>query len=106
MSVKDYHCPSCETNADKSKWGDGPWQQEPDRLQWEHAGLTCIAHRNHGGAWCGYVGLPPGHPAHGLGYNDVHGVDVHGGLTYAEACAGHVCHDPKPGEPDGLWWLG
>jgi hypothetical protein len=38
--------------------------------------------------------------------------DVHGGLTYADAC-GHsdhpsrgICHIPAPGEPDGLWWFG
>lgn len=57
------------------------------------------------GSWCGYVGVPPGHPAFKKGYDDVE-VNVHGGLTYAAHCASHICHVPKPGEPDNVWWLG
>lgn len=93
---------------DKTTWGDGPWQQEPDRKEWKDAatGLSCLAHRNmRGGNWCGYVAVPPGHPAHGKNYDDVE-VDVHGGLTYGAACRGHICHVPQPGEPDDVWWLG
>jgi hypothetical protein len=33
-------------------------------------------------------------------------LDVHGGLTYADACHGKICHVPKPGEPDNVWWFG
>jgi len=33
-------------------------------------------------------------------------VEVHGGLTYANACSGHICHVPKQGEPDDVWWFG
>lgn len=33
--------------VDKSSWGDGPWQQEPDRAEWTHRGLPCLA--VHGG---------------------------------------------------------
>jgi hypothetical protein len=91
--------------VDKSKWGDGPWQLEPDRLDFEHAGLPCLLHRSRYGVWCGYVGLPPGHPCYGKQYDDV-SVDVHGGLTYANSCEGTICHVPKPGEPDEVWWLG
>jgi len=91
---------------DKSTWGDGPWQTEPDRAEWEHAGLPCLAVRHESsGHWCGYAAVPPGHPLHGKGYDDVD-VDAHGGLTYASACSGHVCHVPKPGEPDDVWWFG
>lgn len=57
------------------------------------------------GAWCGYVAVPPGHALHGRGYDDPD-VDVHGGLTYADACHGPICHVPKPGEPDDVWWFG
>jgi hypothetical protein len=32
----------------------------------------------------GYVVLPKGHPMHGRGYDDIP-VDVHGGLTFAQA---------------------
>jgi hypothetical protein len=99
-------CRTCEQNErEKASWGPGVWQDEPNRVQWEHAGLPCIAHRNRGGAWCGYVGLAPGHPQHGKSYHEVN-ADVHGGLTYGEPCAGCVCHVPKPGEPDDLFWFG
>jgi hypothetical protein len=90
---------------DKSQWGPGPWQTEPDRVEWEHAGLPCLAVRNHFGTWCGYAAVPPGHPLHGQTYHDVD-VYVHGGVTYTNRCAGHICHVPKPGEPDDVWWFG
>lgn len=90
---------------DKSMWGDGPWQTEPDRVDFEHAGLPCLLLRNHAGTWCGYAAVPPGHPLHGKGYDDLD-VEVHGGLTYASACRDRICHVPKPGEPDDVWWFG
>lgn len=59
------------------------------------------------GQWCGYVAVPPGHPLHGLNYDaDAVNVDVHGELTYAHKCQGLICHIPKPGEPDNVWWFG
>ena len=96
-----------EHKIDKTTWGDGPWQHEPDRAEWEHAGLPCLAVRA-GGHWCGYAAVPPGHPWYGVPYSeyDTVNVDVHGGLTYSDACQGHVCHVPKPGEPDDVWWFG
>lgn len=108
MSGAAAHCELCEQHERaKKEWGEGPWQSEPHRAEWEHAGLPCIAHRGGSGAWCGYVGISPGHPFHGKGYSEVEeSVSVHGGLTYAEACQGHICHVPKPGEPDNLWWFG
>ena len=51
-------------------WGEGPWQIEPDRVDFRHAGFACLLHRNRAGNWCGYVGVPPGHPLHGVGYSD------------------------------------
>ena len=108
------------TTVDKSEWGDGPWQDEPDKVQWkdEATGLPCLAKR-HGraGHWCGYVGVPEGHPAFGKDYDDVRVAtddgwpDAHGGLTYAAHCqegdeAEAICHIPDPGEPDHVWWLG
>jgi hypothetical protein len=94
------------TPIDKSTWGDGPWQSEPDRVEWEHAGLPCLARRSPmGGNWCGYAAVPPGHPLHGKHYADVD-VRVHGGLTYGSACDGEICHVPKPGEPEEVFWFG
>lgn len=89
-------------------WRDipGPWKGEPDRVEFRHAGLPCLLKRNDDmGTWCGYAAVPPGHPAHGKPYDDVP-VQAHGGLTYADACSGSICHVPKPGEPDDVWWLG
>ncbi len=57
---------------DKSAWGPGPWQDEPDKVQWtdEATGLPCLMLRSrHGGNWCGYVGVAPDHPAFGLSYD-------------------------------------
>lgn len=90
---------------DKTEFGPGPWQDEPDRVEFEHAGLPCLMKRSTSGVWCGYAAVPPGHPLHGRGYG-VPDVNVHGGLTYASACQGEICHVPKPGEPDDVWWYG
>jgi hypothetical protein len=90
---------------DKSTWSKGEWNNEPDRVDFLHAGFSCFILRNRSGNWCGYVGVPSTHPSYGKDYNDVD-VDVHGGLTYADSCNGHICHIPEPGMPDNVWWLG
>jgi hypothetical protein len=90
---------------DKSNWTRGEWDSEPDRVDFIHAGFSCFILRNHGGAWCGYVGVPSTHPSYGKDYNDVN-VDVHGGLTYADKCSPPICHIPEPGMSDDVWWLG
>lgn len=115
--------------VDKTSWGPGPWQDEPDKAQWidPATGLDCLLVRNGGGALCGYVGLPPEHPWHGKGYSEClvgcgddwcyrHSPEatarVHGGLTFAAACADtadesrHICHVPEPGRPHDVWWFG
>lgn len=110
------------TTVNKSDWGPGAWQDEPDKIQWidEATGLDCLIHRSPLGALCGYVGVPPGHPSHGLDYDavtvgpgeDGYYPDVHGGLTYAGPCAETddesvgICHVPGPGRPADVWWLG
>lgn len=98
-----------ETNifvVDKSRWGSGPWKNEPDKLNWIHADMDCmIARHPSGGHLCGYVAVSDGHPVFEKGYDDVN-VTVHGGLTYANKCNGHLCHVPEPGRPNNVWWLG
>lgn len=110
-----------ETWIDKTGWGDGPWQAEPDRVEWRHRGVPCLARRaDRQGNWCGYAAVPPGHPWHGQDYGagnyetlgPAHDA-AHGGLTFASACMEddrpqreRVCHVPQPGEPDDVWWLG
>lgn len=112
---------------EKASWGPGPWQDEPDKEQWqdEPTGFACLIKRNPLGALCGYVGVPEGHPWHGSGYSPGYAtegdlspalrlldeVSVHGGLTYADSCQEGpedktICHVPGPGEPEPLWWFG
>jgi hypothetical protein len=89
----------------KSKWSHGEWDNEPDRVDFIHAGFSCFILRNHTGNWCGYVGVPSTHSAYLKDYNDVD-AHVHGGLTYANKCSGVICHIPEPGMSDDVWWLG
>jgi hypothetical protein len=92
--------------VDRKGWGAGPWDGEPDRLQWRtEAGLVGLVVRNSVGVLCGYVGLPPGHPQYGVTYGRID-ADVHGGLTYSNFCSGGICHVPDPGEPERVWWVG
>jgi hypothetical protein len=53
-----------ETFRDKAAFGPGPWQEEPDKIQWldDATGLPCLVVRNDWGTLCGYVGVGPGHP--------------------------------------------
>lgn len=106
MQIKEY------TTVDKSAWARGPWDGEPDKRQWPDpdTGLPCLAVRGPAGAWCGYVGVMPGHPWHGKDYDacvspelhDDHESDdkgwhynctpsgilrAHGGLTFASGCS-------------------
>lgn len=99
---------------DKSKWPRGPWDDEPDKVQWpdEATGLPCIALRNDwSGHWCGYVGVAPGHPEYGQSHDNVV-YSAHGGVNFSAMCppdadpATDVCHVPGPGEPDHAWWFG
>ena len=91
----------------------GPWDDEPDKVQWvdEATGLDCLVVRNRIGALCGYVGLPPEHPWHGMDYDAVD-ARIHGGLTFAAACderpgdGPKICHVPAPERPADVWWLG
>lgn len=90
------------TTRDKSAWERGPWDDEPDKVQWVDGatGLDCLIVRGPHGALCGYVGVPEAHPWHGVAYSGCtqkppcresycgHSpdVDVHGGLTFADSC--------------------
>jgi hypothetical protein len=107
-------------------WPDGPWMTEPDKVNWKtKAGLPGMIVRSKSGHLCGYVAVAKGHPCYGRDFtsdhernedgdpdydrpiaNPVHDLRVHGGITYAAACAGAICHVPEPGEPDDVWWLG
>ncbi len=108
METKEYR------TVDKTTWGEGPWQHEPDKKQWTDptTGYPCLIVRGPVGALCGYVGIPMSHPLYGKHYDKTHDHDihVHGGITFAGGCMKHggeeagICHhDPKDGP---RWWFG
>lgn len=95
-----------ERKISRRNWGNGPWDTEPDRIEWRYMGYPCLIVRNHLGALCGYVAVNPGHPWYGLS-EDIQ-VKVHGGITFTGPCDSEspICHTPMPGEPDDVWWVG
>jgi hypothetical protein len=102
--------------VDKSNLAPGPWQSEPDKIQWtdEATGLPCLIHRNPGpNHLCGYVGVTAEHPYYQKDDSEIGDIEAHGGVNYADFCAENVteegrgiCHVPSPGEPDKVWWFG
>lgn len=47
-----------------------PWENEPNEVFFTHLGLPCCIVRHVSfGHLCGYVGVDPGHPFHGLNYD-------------------------------------
>lgn len=90
------------TTVDKSEWGEGEWQNEPDKVQWIHEDLDCLIVRGPGGALCGYVGVPESHPLFDKDYSEGdsygHDLDCHGGITFSRRCdpsedeSRHICH--------------
>lgn len=66
---------------------NGPWHDEPDRVEVRHAELWCVLDRDDLGNWAGYVALPSDHPwvADDLDPTEESGAwddAVHGGITY------------------------
>lgn len=94
---------------DKSQWPDGPWQTEPDRVDWVHAGYACMILRHPKyGSLCGYVGVDNTHPLYEKQWTDggFPSFEVHYGVNYTAKCSESVCHAPLPGMPADVWWLG
>jgi len=89
---------------DRDQWASGPWDNEPDKLDFVCNGFPCMIIRNPLGVLCGYVGIPPGHPWYEKHYNDLT-VSAHGGLTFSDWST------MKPAELDASeavrqWWIG
>jgi hypothetical protein len=92
--------------VDRTNWPQGEWDQEPDRIEWRDGGFPCLMSRHPtAGHWCGYIGVTKDHPWFNKSYDDVD-ASVHGGLTYAALCEGHICHVPQESEDPNVWWLG
>jgi len=81
------------------------WLDEPNREEFEHAGLKCLILRHPEiGHLCGYVAVPKGHLCYGrdydhLPYDDIFPIQVHGGLTWSKS-------GNEESWPEGYWWLG
>lgn len=89
----------------RTLWGPGPWQNEPDTHDWTTpAGLPARARRApQQGTWGTYIGLPPGHPLHGIDHDDmphILGAVGHRTPTYSGPAL------PDGSEDDGTWWVG
>lgn len=85
---------------DKSRWGDGPWQTERDCLEWIDGttNLRCMIVRAEWGHLCGYVGVPPGHPAFEQNvFTMSTRLVAHGGCNF------NVMQDTECGQ---VWWFG
>lgn len=92
-------------SLNRTGWPAGPWLEEPDRIEFWHAGRPCLMQRNELGAWCGYAGVGPGHPWHGLGCDEVD-VTAHGGLSWAAVGEDLVRHQTGSGSARTWWWFG
>jgi hypothetical protein len=105
------------TYIDKSAWGPGPWDGEPDRVFWVHNGLVCMVLRGPMGSFCGYVGVPSGHSMHGLKDDETSQWPFfdqpHGGLTWLGELPGDnvvfLCDLAAAGHPleyASYWYFG
>lgn len=81
----------------RAEWGPGPWQDEPDLVEWRStvAPYPLLILRAGLGVLCGYVGVPVGHPLHGRPRAL--------GLNWAGPCGGLRI---PTGEPPECWWFG
>lgn len=65
------------------------WLNEPDDIAFEYKGFQCYLKRNRVYAWCGYVEIPEGNKYYrkngDVETDDYEDIDVHGGITFAEA---------------------
>lgn len=68
------------------RWPSGPWDDEPDRFEFDSGGYRGIARRVESlGHWAGYVDVPVSHPW--AEFESIHDprvseIECHGGITY------------------------
>lgn len=124
------------TLHDKTHWLDGPWKEEPDRVQWisDPGPLPCLVVRSDYGHLCGYVGIAAEHPLYGMGYNEFipewctcpgnhdglnfdcdstpgERLPAHHGLTYAgvgdpDETLSHIVFKMEGGPLRDVWYFG
>lgn len=67
--------------------------------EWKHLDLSCaVVQACEAGHRCGYVRVPPGHPAHGRERGELD-LRVHGGVNFSET-------EPCEHEDGQGWWFG
>lgn len=99
------------TFIDKSAWKEGPWNQEPDRLEWidEATGLFCLILRKPSGALSGHVGVPSDHPFF-LKPHHLLRLWVHHGISYSNFSHGQgessIRYFSDLAAPNRIWWFG
>ncbi len=78
---------------------DWKWLEEPNKIIFEHAGVSCMILRDRFLWLGGYVGLNSDHPHFGKHYRDIEVKGVHQGLNFSGSGVGQrikAC----------LWWIG
>lgn len=95
---------------DKSTWGEGDWQNEPDQAQWISKSLPCLIIRNSNGNFCAYIGVPATHPYYNKHHDDVV-LYAHGNVNFSGK---QIPKDDKQAEDcdsadstnETVWWFG
>jgi hypothetical protein len=89
------------TYIDRSHWGKGEWDNEPDQLWWidDKTQLACLVRRSLMGDFCGYVGVSEAH--------FLHNIEPEPGLISHQwtVTAGQLGAEGTD-FPDDLWWFG
>lgn len=93
---------------DKSDWGPGPWQDEPDEMKWRDfaTGYDCYVVRHSSlGNFCGYVRVPIKNKLYRVPYQVLErrkdaDIRVHGGITFSGPL-GQIKDTKTKG-----WWFG
>lgn len=83
------------SREEKLAWGDGPWVDEPDSLEFEYRNIRCEIHRHpYLGVFRGYIFIPKDNR---YAADDIcTELDVHGGVTFSAPvkdlfCIGFDC---------------
>jgi hypothetical protein len=102
-----------DTKTKEEKWSSGPWTVEPDLAHFVHKYLPCVMLRHHSlGHWCGYTGVPVGHPLYKQREISISRlVSVHGGPTFVgcwpvKVKDSHTDLYTLLTPHDKYWWVG
>ena len=86
---------------DKSSWGEGEWQAEPDKAQWLSRRLACLITRRANGTLCGFVGVPAHHPYYQQSHENL-ALHAYGAVNFSGAQVVEDAHTSL----EKIWWFG